>query len=57
MEVFGCGSTDRLCLSAPSGAMNARHAEPETNQLHPASLVNISKWQQIKGSFIHSADL
>lgn len=42
MKLFGSGSTEKLCLSAPSGAMNAHHAEPETKQLHPSSLVNIS---------------
>lgn len=34
MKLFGSDSTDKLCFSAPLGAMNARQAEPETKQLH-----------------------
>jgi len=55
MELFGSGCTDELCSSAHLAAVNICHAKPETKWLHPISLVNIGKWQQMKGSFIHSA--
>lgn len=55
MELFGAGSADELCLSALLGAANVCHTESEAKRLHPSSPVNMSRWQQIKGSFIHSA--
>lgn len=56
MKLFASGSPDKLCLSAPSCAMNTPHAEPETSSSNPV-LVNIRKWQQNKGCFTHSSAL